>query len=448
MALFTLRQDKSPHNCSKAAVFTISFSEDKKRNRSRRSIAGSVLSAIAAATIMLQGCAAQPTSVAQPDRYADAHLHISNYAMQGVSLKEMIDGYMGDNVARSTVIGLPLQQKWDAYEHYAGDKMPPNYYMGPRAGLYYYSLIDAMVAIDYLKLSAKDKARLDPMIVGFNPMDEYGAQHIKRLLLMYPGVFSGIGEFTVHKEIVGDKIYDDSVKSIALGASVPDDVTDFNKTTLYNPSLKKIFDFAGESGLVVNLHNDVYPATVTYEGKVVTMSPQAPYVAGLKHVCTQSPKATVYWAHTGLGRFVKPTSNHLSMVSEVLDACPNWYADLSWDLVQKYIVSPGPGMPTLADWARFVTKYQNRLLWGTDNVLHTRNIIDDKGNMKVGARMSLAEYQAMQELLRPLWEAVGPDVARKVKYENYARLFDAARVKVRQWEAAHANDDIWDLPAN
>jgi len=41
---------------------------------------------------------------------------------------------------------------------------------------------------------------------------------------------------------------------------------------------------------------------------------------------------------------------------------------------------------------------------------------------------------------------VGPDVARKVKVDNHVRLFDAAKVKVRAWEAAHAKDDVWNLP--
>ena len=47
------------------------------------------------------------------------------------------------------------------------------------------------------------------MITGFNPADMYGADHIRRVLTMYPGVFSGIGEFTIHKEFVSSKIAGD-----------------------------------------------------------------------------------------------------------------------------------------------------------------------------------------------------------------------------------------------
>jgi hypothetical protein len=93
-----------------------------------------------------------------------------------------------------------------------------------------------------------------------------------------------------------------------------------------------------------------------------------------------------------------------------------------------------------------VTKYQERVLWGSDTVIFTRNKIDDKGNVTTGTQMAVAEYLAVKDILNPLWTVVGDEVARKVKFDNYVRVFDAARTKVRAWEAAHAKDDIWNLP--
>jgi predicted TIM-barrel fold metal-dependent hydrolase len=378
----------------------------------------------------------------------DSHFHIANYAMQGVSLKTLIDRYMGDKVLRSVVFPLPLQQKWDPFEHFGNDSMPPNYYLGTKAGMYYYSFIDTMVAMDYLRLSDADKARLDPMIVGFNPMDKYGVQHIKRMLLLFPGVFAGIGEFSVHKEIVADKISDDPVlANIPPGEPMPPDATYFSKNSLYNPNLETIFDFAAEAGLIVNLHSDIYPARVTYNGKLISAYPEKPYTAGMKHLGSQSPETIVCWAHTGLGRFVKPAPDHLETVSEILDACPNWYSDLSWDIVQQYIVEPEPGMPSLDEWADFVTKYQDRVLWGSDTVIFTKNKFDDEGRPLPGTEMPVADYLAVVDILNPLWEKVGPVVTRKVRMENHLRLFDAARQKVREWEAAHAQENVWNLPA-
>jgi hypothetical protein len=47
-------------------------------------------------------------------------------------------------------------------------------------------------------------------------------------------------------------------------------------------------------------------------------------------------------------------------------------------------------------------------------------------------------YLVTNELYRPLWTALTPEARAKVRVENYERLFDAARRKVRAWEAAHA----------
>jgi hypothetical protein len=44
------------------------------------------------------------------------------------------------------------------------------------------------------------------MITGFNPADMYGVDHIRRVLRDVPGVFTGIGEFSIHKEFVSAKI--------------------------------------------------------------------------------------------------------------------------------------------------------------------------------------------------------------------------------------------------
>lgn len=389
--------------------------------------------------------AGTPSVVGSP--IADSHFHIANYAMQGIPLQTLIDRYMGERVARSVVFALPLQQKWDALEEFADNRMAPNYYLGPQAGMYYYAFIDTMVAVDYLALTDADKARLDPMIVGFNPMDRYGVQHVMRMLLLFPGVFTGIGEFSVHKEVVADKISDDpAIANIPRGTIPPPDVTPSSRNSLYNPALKTLFDFAAEVGLIVNLHSDMYPTHVTHDGRLLSREPNKPYLDGLKHVARQSPETLVIWAHTGLGRYVRPTPDHLARVGDILDAAPNWHVDLSWDLVQAYMIEPDEGMPSLQAWADFVIQYQDRILWGSDTVIYTKNVQDREGLVTGGSPMPVAEYLAVVDLLNPLWERVGPDVTRKVRFGNHARLFDAAAVNVRAWEAAHAHLNAWDLP--
>ena len=143
---------------------------------------------------------------------------------------------MGTRVGRSTLFGIPLQQQW-SYAN-SGD-FAPTYYLQSDAPLYYYSFTDAFIASAYRSLTPAEQARFDPMITGFNPADMYAADHIRRVLQTFPGVFSGIGEFTIHKEFVSseglgrDRQPDESRRSIAFSTSPP------------------------KSGLVVILHNDI-----------------------------------------------------------------------------------------------------------------------------------------------------------------------------------------------
>src|SRR5690348_11963446 len=166
--------------------------------------------------------------------FDDAHFHLTNYVQKGLTAKQYI-AMMGKVVKRSTLFGIPLQQTW-SYAN-SGD-FAPTYYMQTDAPLYYYSFTDAYTAMAYKSLSREEQARFDPMITGFNPTDMYAPDHIRRVLMTFPGVFSGIGEFTIHKEFVSSKIAGEVA-------------------SLQDPAVDRILDFASEAGLVVLIHNDI-----------------------------------------------------------------------------------------------------------------------------------------------------------------------------------------------
>src|SRR5204863_6792997 len=166
--------------------------------------------------------------------FDDSHFHLTNYIQRGTELSAFLD-IMGTRVGRVALFGIPLQQQWSA--RIDGDH-GPTYYLNTDAPLYYYSFTDAQIAMAYLALPAPQRERFDPMITGFNPTDMYAVDHIRRVLTLFPGVFSGIGEFSVHKELVSPKI-------AGGGASLTD------------RSLDRLLDFAGEAGLVAILHNDM-----------------------------------------------------------------------------------------------------------------------------------------------------------------------------------------------
>src|SRR3954463_3489484 len=186
-----------------------------------------------AATCVGQQLAAQATSASRVV-VNDVHFHLTNYVQRGPDIHDVLK-LMGDTIGRVALFGIPLQQEW---AHGVSGDRAPTYYLQSDAPLYYYSFTDAYIAMQYRSLSPADQAHFDPMITGFNPRDMYAADHIRRVLRTFPGVFVGIGEFTIHKEFVSSKISGDVA-------------------SLTDPALDRILDFAAESGLVVILHSDM-----------------------------------------------------------------------------------------------------------------------------------------------------------------------------------------------
>lgn len=317
----------------------------------------------------------------------DAHFHLTNYVQEGTNIRDFLT-IMGDRVGRVALFGIPLQQTW-SYGN-SGD-FAPTYYLQTDAPLYYYSFTDAWIAMAYRSLPERERARFDPMITGFNPTDMYAADHIKRVLRTFPGVFSGIGEFTIHKEFVSSKIAGDTA-------------------SLTNPALDRILDIAGEAGLVVILHNDL--------NMPFPKPGQEPYLlAQMKALFQRHPDARIVWAHIGVGRVVHPIADQLGLLDTALGdpTLSHVSVDLSWDETAKYIVSSPESIEATAT---LINRHPDRFLFGTDAVAPK----DQKGYLKV------------YELYAPLLAKLTPEARQKVLKGNYERLFDEARRRVRAWE--------------
>jgi hypothetical protein len=334
--------------------------------------------------------------------FHDSHFHLTNYVQEGPTAAEFL-AIMGDQVGRSTLFGIPLQQTW-SFEN-SGDSAP-TYYLQTDAPLYYYSFTDAWIAMQYRTLTPAQQQRFEPMITGFNPSDMYAADHIRRVLLTFPGVFSGIGEFTVHKEFVSPKVAG-------------------NNATLTDPALDRILELAGEAGLVVILHNDIDVPFAKPDTEPV-------YLTQMKQLMRRHPRTTIIWAHTGLGRVVHPPTSqatgdvversprHLDYLEEMLEdrKLRRVYFDISWDEVAKYVVAtPEKAKRT----AELINRFPDRFLFGTDNV----------------APASQEAHLAVYRMYEPLWAALTPEASRAIRLGNFERIFDAARPRVRAWEKAN-----------
>jgi amidohydrolase family protein len=343
---------------------------------------------------------AAPAAPIADDTFYDSHFHLTNYIQQGIDVRQFLQ-IMGTRVGRSTLFGIPLQQQW-SYAN-SGD-FAPTYYLQTDAPLYYYSFTDAYIASAYRSLSAAEQARFDPMITGFNPADMYGVDHIRRVLQTFPGVFSGIGEFSIHKEFVSAKISGETA-------------------SLTNPALDRIFDFAAESGLVVLIHNDI-------DVPFAKVDTEPAYLTQMKALLKRHPQNSVIWAHVGLGRIVHPVQSSASPAErptaqmEIVEAMltdpslNHVNFDISWDEVAKYAVATPESIKRVAT---ILNKYPDRFLFGTDTV----------------APAGPQPYYAVFDMWAPVWKLLTPEASLKVRKGNYERIFNEGRRRVRAWEKAN-----------
>ncbi len=367
------------------------------RPRFRRSLPGVIL---VVALMLAGGRQARLGAQTGGGEFNDSHFHLTNYIQQGITARQFLQ-IMGTRVSRSTLFGIPLQQQW-SYAN-SGD-FAPTYYLHSDAPLYYYSFTDAFIASEYRKLSKDEQQRFDPMITGFNPADMYGVDHIRRVLETFPGVFTGIGEFSIHKEFVSAKVSGETA-------------------SLTNPALDRILDFAAESGLVALIHNDV-------DMPFAKTDAQPAYLAQMLALLKRHPKTTIIWAHVGLGRIVHPiqvtaqsaerSPAHIGIVEEMVNDPQLRHVsfDISWDEVAKYAVATPE---SIARVTAMLNRHPDRFLFGTDTV----------------APAGPAPYFAVYDMWGPVWKGLTADASLKVRKGNYERIFDQARTNVRAWERAH-----------
>ncbi len=322
--------------------------------------------------------------------FNDSHFHLTNYVQEGTEIHDFLK-MMGNKVGRVALFGIPLQQQWSY--RVDGDRAP-TYYLNSDAPLYYYSFTDAWIAIAYKSLSKEDQARFDPMITGFNPTDMYAADHIRRVLKAFPGVFSGIGEFSIHKEFVSAKICGDVA-------------------SLQDQALDRLINFATEVGLVVLIHNDL-------DVPFAKPGSEPAYAGQMKALFKRHPNTTFIWAHIGVGRIIRPVKEQAAIVLDIINDSQLAHVnfDISWDEVAKYVVATPESTKNAAD---VVNRYPDRFLFGTDEV----------------APPNREKYLQVYDQYEPFWKMLTPEASEKVRKGNYLRIFDEARRKVRSWEAAN-----------
>ena len=174
---------------------------------------------LAGAAAVLLACGASGPAVhsqgAGARQFNDSHFHLTNYVQEGTDVRALVK-MMGTT-----------HQPFDAVRDPAAAGVVVRQHGGLRAHLLPADRRAALLLLVHRCLHRQrrtgrclppERARLDPMITGFNPADMYAADHIRRVLRTFPGVFTGIGEFTIHKEFVSSKVAGDAASPDEPGA--------------------------------------------------------------------------------------------------------------------------------------------------------------------------------------------------------------------------------------
>jgi hypothetical protein len=315
---------------------------------------------------------------------------------------KMIDGH----VCRSTLMALALTVAYDP--QIDGDYAPVYYTQTDGQVMYYNALQDVLLAHKVLALPEADRARVDPLMSAFNLKDARAGEYIKKMVHLYPGVWSGFGEIHFKKQEFSEKI-----------AGGP--------PSLYSPSIDAIFNVIGEMGAVAVVHCDhdtpgnlalMSEPSAMFKG----MTPKPQYLDGFKAFLKRHPNVPMVWAHfMGNGRGVQPYPEHWKYLDEMLadPAFRHVYIDLSWGpVIAPHIIDSPEHVKMTADLIR---KYPDRFLYGSDQ----------------GASSDWPQVKKSYDAWEPLWRELGPVLTRQVLRENYDRLFDASRKNMRAWEQAH-----------
>ncbi len=223
-------------------------------------------------------------------------------------------------------------------------------------------------AIHSAGLTDAERSRIDPMITGLHLGDDRAAHKLLKELYVNKGVFTGIGEVTLNKEL-GDNMYSDprSLPSVRT-----DSEAGFDMESRVDPAIKLI-EMAGVIGMPVVLRCDIDSLRNQLVGEIKSLNREkaAPRelanLAGLTQVLTdeRAKNTTVVWAHAGgLGQFIQQSEGHTFELDKLLKACPNLKLDISWSEVGKQLTKKD----NMDDWVAFMQKHSDRICFGSDSL--------------------------------------------------------------------------------
>lgn len=269
-------------------------------------------------------------------RYADAHLHYVDFFQETEGMPALLKQMDEHGVEHVMLSGIPVAKKW-----HENEPRRPRYYAGDDADAYWYSATDSIVAHALAGLDESQRQRFHPFLSGFNPNDKNADEHVRRMLEMYPGVWQGIGEvFTRHDD---------------LTALINGDTPRAN-----SEAMQRIYYLAAEYDLPVFMHSNI---TSKRERNPL-------YLPEFEEALRDHPMVRFIWAHAGTSMEIHRHQTKLDFLHEevnrLLGLYPNLYIDLSWSMLDPYLVDKN-GQPD-PQWLQLVESYPERFMLGSDLV--------------------------------------------------------------------------------
>lgn len=313
---------------------------------------------------------AQP--LAQARSYVDGHLHYVDFFQESDGMPALLSAMDQGKISHAAIMGIPVAKKW-----HEDEPQKPRYYAGDDADLYWYSATDFYLLEAIQRLKPEQQQRFLPFLSGFNSNDKNAATHIRRTLELNPNFWQGIGEvFTRH----------DDVTALMQGST----------PRANNEAMLKVYRVAAEYDLPVLLHSNI---TSKRERNPL-------YLEELEEALSKNTDVRFIWAHAGtsmeLHRHQEELEFLLPLLQDLLAQHDNLYIDLSWTLLEPYLVN-AKGQPN-PDWLKLLEAYPTRFVLGSDVVGRFNNL-----------------GETMQGF-DPVLDALPANVAQAIAEDNFLKL--------------------------
>ena len=351
----------------------------------------------AASAVRAAGAGARPTT------FNDSHFHLTNYIQEGIDVQRLPADH-GDARRPLDAVRHPAAAAVVVRRTPATSRRPTTC-RPTRRSTTTRSPTPTSPCV-YRSLTTEQQARFDPMITGFNPADMYAADHIRRVLKTFPGVFTG------HRRV-------QHPQGVRLAEDRRRDGQPHQPGARSHPRLRR----RGRA------RRD--PSQRHRHAVCRSRTPEPSISRRLKALLQAPPEDHDHlgplsaWAASSIRSRSRPSGGTRPR-SEIVERCST---------TRRCATSPSTSRGTRSrstSWPRrrrsprvaeLINRYPDRFLFGTDD-----------GR----ARRSRRRTSRSSTCRRRLARSSRPRPASKVRKGNYERLFDEARRSVRAWEAARA----------